>query len=49
LIGLAAKLLHARPVTEEEAEAALAWMALREHKDLETLIAERLDAPSARS
>jgi hypothetical protein len=44
LIRLAEELVHARPVTEDEAQAALEWIAARERKELDTLIAERLAA-----
>ncbi len=48
LIRLAEELLHARPVSEDEAKAALEWIAVRRGKAVEELIEEqrRLHAAS---
>jgi hypothetical protein len=40
LIELAEELVHARPASEEEAKAALEWIAAREGKGLAELIEE---------
>ena len=40
LIELAEDLVHARPASEEEAKAALEWIAAREGKGLDELIEE---------
>jgi hypothetical protein len=42
LIRLVEELVHARPVTEDEARATLEFIAARERKDLDALVAERL-------
>jgi hypothetical protein len=42
LIRLVEELVHARPVTEDEARATLEWIAAKERKDLDVLVAERL-------
>jgi hypothetical protein len=41
LIELAEELVHARPSSEDEARAALEWIAVRDGKGLAELIAER--------
>jgi hypothetical protein len=41
LIELAEELVHARPVSEDEARAALEWIAARDGKGLAELIEER--------
>jgi hypothetical protein len=48
LIELAEELVHARPATEDEARAALEWIAARDGKALAELIEERhrLRAPA---
>jgi hypothetical protein len=41
LIALAEELVHARPASEDEARAALEWIAARDGKGLAELIEER--------
>ncbi|HEY4427427.1 MAG TPA: hypothetical protein VGN08_04415 [Solirubrobacteraceae bacterium] len=48
LIRLAEQLVHARPATEDEARAALEWIAAKEGKRLDTFVAEHTGAGSAR-
>jgi len=49
LIRLAEQLVHARPATEDEARAALEWIAAKEGKGLDALLAEHVrGSPSSR-
>ena len=41
LIDLAEELVHARPVSEDEARSTLEWIAARDSKGLAELIEER--------
>jgi hypothetical protein len=41
LIGIAQELVHARPETEDEARAALEWIAARRGMALHELMAEQ--------
>jgi hypothetical protein len=41
LIELAEELVHARPANEDEAQATLEWIAIRDGKGLAELIEER--------
>jgi hypothetical protein len=47
LIGVAERLVHARPADAQEAEAALEWIAVREGKTVAQLLAESADSGDA--
>lgn len=47
LIRLAEQLVHARPASEDEARAALEWIAAKEGKRLDALVAEHAGRPSS--
>jgi hypothetical protein len=49
LITLAEELVHARPESEDEAKAALEWIAARDGKRLSELLEERRRLGALRS